>query len=298
MQNLKIIAEEPQIKLSEMAVRNFGNLYKSYKKHPSQELKVQMLNLFKDQIELKAAAAAVNNPNISAVDYVQNLYLKFLKALNPAIKRGGYVVKSLTDTLNKTQPSKKDIIVSKHVQLEQISPSEEYDLFSYRIDDETLREKAEKIINYTKRNLSDIETTILSMFLDGKSFEEMAKECNISLYKTERIYDKAIKKLNNPKLKDKFNHILYEDVPPGSFKERIEDLPIETIKEILNSLIKEHGYIRQCLFSEKQNHNLLNRTGLILKIKLPERYNTDEFKTIAEQLSLQTYGRNVFQFLN
>lgn len=284
-------------KLSPEAIEKFGQLFRKFKEAPTQQLKKEMISIFAPQIERKAAKiAAESGGRISAVDYAQDLYLEFLEMLKRSGEEEKRVFKKFSTMLSTTKPSKNARTTFEFNYIEELSPREELNHLSVRPGEQTLLQKAEEIVASAK--LTKTEREVVSKFLEGKSFTKIGDEIDLQTERVRQIYYKALKRLNHPDRKIKASRILYDDLPLNG-----SEPPTEYVKVILNDIIGQCCGGRRDITAFSLNKIKPSKKFLdiyvdtCIHIKLPERYNSPEFKNLAKKISFEYYGRNIFEFI-
>jgi DNA-directed RNA polymerase specialized sigma24 family protein len=319
------------VKLSPEAVKRFGQLFRDFKAAPTQQLKEEMISIFAPQIERKAAKiAAESGGKISAVDYAQDLYLEFLEKLETFGQEEKRVFKKFSTMVSTNKPSKNARTTLEFNYIEELSPMEELNKLSCRVDEQTTLQKAKEIVERYKNtpNINDKRKDILSMIIEGKSFNEIGEKLDISEERVRQIYTNYIlPDLKQPNRKEVIKSIVFDDVceykglipadkplfthkeienlhhkilTPNAVREIVQkDIQKMTAGDILETLATEQlGKVRghDIFHNETRIANLAKNKKLFL-IKLPEKYNCPEFFEEAERFSIEKYGRNIFMFM-
>ena len=314
------------VKLSPEAVEKFGQLFREFKTAPTQKLKTEIVSIFAPLIESKAAkAAAKSGGRISAADYAQDLYLKFLERLETVGQDKKYIAKALTETVNETKPTANTLVTYGRRTVEELTPLEELNHFSVRPGEQTLLQKAEEIANL--KHLTKRENEILKLSLEGYSFEEIAEKFDISSERTKQIRRKVVSDIKTMSNQPAIQAIYFDDLKLGRAVSvsSLGTLDFEKIREIelrrsmpiaekvLNDdLMREYigsqvpGWKQKAsvfkLFggsgSEFHIKNILRENpDFKIKIRLPEKFNAPDIIKGAELLSIETYGKNIFEFI-
>lgn len=189
------------IKLSDDEIKTAGKIIKNYINNPSQKLKTQIADVFAPQIEARAKLASSKSKNISAVDYAQDMYLALFETLENVIKDKKYFVKFIVEAINNTKLSKDDVITMKHKTWDEITPEEESQKFSYKINESSLVEDMKTVINSAKELLTPRELYILNSYLDGKKYKEIGETLDLSSWRIKKLIEAAAKKLRNTEIK-------------------------------------------------------------------------------------------------
>ncbi len=302
MQGIEIF-KQTEIKLNRKASNRIGVLFREYLKNPTQQIKSDVIEIYRPQIERRAAAAAfVTKGKISAVDYAQDLYLKLLEMLIDKDPQSKHLSRNISQTINNTKPTVNTLVSRGNKAIEKLTQKEVYDKASYKIDEKTDLQKAEEILDYAKKLLPTNEAKVLSKKLEGKQLDDIAQEMDLTRERVRQIHEKAMRRLNTPEMKDKYCHLFYEDNPPTDYHEPLTNVPDDMICIMLNNVIKDNGYAIGRVFNpelEGSDSYLLSKyPSFTVRIKLPKAYNYEEFKVRAMQISVKIFGKNILEFID
>jgi DNA-binding CsgD family transcriptional regulator len=293
---------QTEIKLNRKASNRATELLRQYANLPTEKIKTDIIEIYKPQIELRAAAAAVaSRGKISAIDFAQDLYLKLLELMiDKSDAKGKHLALTVSLALNRVNPSKDTLITLGGKPLEKLTPQEEFLNASYITENKTMLQKAKEIIELVKDTLKPREYEVLSKKLDGKQYYQICEEMDLTHERVRQLYENAVRKLNFPERKNKFSHIFYEDAVPDNYREPLSKISDDMLGIILNNLIENNGYTVGRIFNPNIKGSMLNfikkSPNFTMKIKLPKVYNNEDFKIRATQLSMKNFGRNLFEF--
>ena len=98
--------KQTEVKLNRKAANRIGELFREYSKMPTQQIKMDVVEIFAPQIERRAAAAAmISKGKISAIDYAQDLYLKLLELLIDRDPQSKNLAANVSQAINNTKPT-------------------------------------------------------------------------------------------------------------------------------------------------------------------------------------------------
>jgi len=302
------IFEQAIVKLSPKDVELFGEIFRQYQKAPNQKLKTAIVNIFAPQIERRAVAMSVAaKGKISATDYAQDLYLKFLENLDAIADENKYAAASLSRTLNETKPTL-DTLVSVTGKTKNLTALEEFRSMSYKIDENPISQDVGEFLNTMKKQLTYREGDILELKLQGKTFDEIGDTLDLTRDRVRQIYEKALKRIRkNPENKKMYEEIFHEDKSisfskPYLLNSRIFDNIIipENYKEALNAAIHPDSVFKGAFSNPSKIDEIKNllakNPGFKIHIKLSEETTTLEYITNFKAISRQIYGKNIIEF--
>lgn len=313
------VKNEFVMKLSKDELKKFRALSKEISGEPIKSQKAQLLDVFIPQIKKKSEEAAKDG-KISAADYFQELCLRFLEYIEKAFKTK-QPVHNMLRTLNKEKPSADDVISKADIVIEEISPKEEFNNLSYKLDDETDLDKASQILKILKQHLPEKKTDAMKLFLDGFSFEEIGKELDISTRRAMKIYYEFVHKVKDLNGRGLFNNIVFEDTQNQELivshkmpakHEKLEPKKIwkeakssyshwDTLKE-LDSMMRTQTTSKELMQNKssqtKLRKKLEQNPDFKIRLELNMRCNNPKFKREAAQISTELFGKNIFEFLS
>lgn len=302
------IFEQAIVKLSPKDVELFGEIFRQYQKAPNQKLKTAIVNIFAPQIERRAAAMSVAaKGKISATDYAQDLYLKFLENLDVLANENRYAASALSRTLNETKPTL-DTLVSVTGKTKNLTALEEFRSMSYKIDENLIKQETDEWLNTMKKRLSRKESLILEHKLQGKTFDEIGDTLYLTQDRVRKIYGRAIKQIRkNPGNKKMYEEIFYEDKTIGLSKPNLLDSRVfdkiivsENYKEALNAAMPPDSVFKGAFSNSsiiKIIKNILEKNpDFKLHIKLSDETATLEYINAFKAISRNVYGKNIIEF--
>ena len=283
------IFEQAAIKLGAGKANQARTLIRQYAATSAPQLRAKIVDVFAPQIERRAAAAAVESKGkISAVDYAQDLYLKLLEVIEEIKSEYYHPVAEITKVINKEKPNLDTLITRGGKPVQKLSP-EELNEISFRPDDKTINQKAWEIVNSVQMPFRD--KSILNYYLEGYSFGDIANVFGLTKAEVEQIYQKIVK---NIRKSEKAHEIFYEDNKGTMSKSILREFVQSELNSMLKLMYGAHVFSSQN--KKPRIYHFFKNSDTIIKLKLPQKLNTDIFKAEAIKLSTEYYGRNIFEF--
>lgn len=288
----------PEVGIFEQAAINMGRgkanqaraLIRQYAATSEPQLRAKIVDVFAPQIERRAAAAAAaSKGKISAVDYAQDLYLKFLEALEEKKSQYYHPVSEIVNVVNNKKPNVDTLITLGGKPIQHLSP-EEFNELSYKPGDKTINQKVLDIINSVK--IPFTEKNILNFYLEGYSFGEIAKFIGLTKEKVVQIYQKAVE---NIKKSENAHEIFYEDDKGTISKSNLREFVQRELNILLKFMYGAHVFSTQD--KKPWIYHFFKESDRMIRLELPKNLNTDLFKAEAEKLSMEYYGRNILEFI-
>lgn len=318
-----------KIKLSHAENKLFDKIVKQYRQSQNQSLKTQMVDIFTPSLKQHADIIA-SRFHISASDYLQELYIKFLQFLESNLETK-YCANKIASNLNRIKPTSEDIISRKHRDLESITPEEEINQCSYRIDEQTTLQKAEEIVNLLKGILPKREISILTHYLNGLPFYKIAPKVGYGVTWISTIYNRILDFLHSPQNIAVLEDIYFDDnfrngkeIPSDKIllelqkaakadkqkqiqkqelmKAELEkNLPPIDVEHELDIMLKTQTSCKNMFTNRGTRTKIQKRIDagekVVFKLKLIGRCDTEEFKQEAYAISMSLFGTNVFEFI-
>lgn len=307
-----------KIKLSAEERKLFNNLAKTNNR-------TEMLNVFIPHMQKRAEFVA-EQEGISSADYFQELCLKFLEYIDKVVKTT-QPTHNMTLLLNKRKITPDDFISNADESIEEIDSDKAFYDFSCNTDKKTPLEITEAIIDTAKPHIKEKKIKAMTMFIDGMNFEEIGKQLDLSMKRVEKIYYEFIHKMQNLNKQGLFNNIVLEYTPEPplavadsqSEKSKASDVVQEkfeaeitwneakrkyahwdTFKE-LDSMMKTQTTSKELMLNKSSQAKLKKKLeqdpDFKFRLELNRRCDNPKFKEEAEQISINLFGKNIFEFV-
>lgn len=206
-----------EINLSRRTANHVGRLFREYRNTLNQRLKTEIVDIYTPLIERKAAAAAAaSQGRISALDFMQDMYVKLLEMIDSHSSVAPFS-SAVKIALNKAKPKVNTLIQREKASIEEFTEKEEYKFLTYDPDKLTLSQKAKLIADWYGKNKhtkdGERKKEILSLILDGESYADIGEKFDISKERVGQIYlDQILRDLKYHNDKNIFRDILNDDM--------------------------------------------------------------------------------------
>lgn len=279
------------IRFSEYEKESIRKIIREYKKNPSNQLKMQIIDKFTPSIQLKAAKAAVNS-GISSIDYAQDLYLRLLETLDSAMRSRKHVLATILNTLNKTESTQNRAVRTNSKTIEELTQEEIFSNASCCQDETHLDD-----LSALSPKMLAKEVEIMNMVSEGISLKEALRRFYGYYDFVPKFHTSSQKSENAQNVNDKQQfdaEKIWDDVKK-SFG------PIDVVKE-LDVMMRTQTTCKE-LFTDKSSKTKLNKKlalepDFYFELKLSRKTDNQEFKRAAYSLSKKMFGRNIFKFTN